>query len=186
MRPGRHNRTTRRFGIARLSLLALLGFACQSQGSGVDIGGETHFLKSCSPEENTCGDGLSCVCGVCTTECGSDQCKTFPGATCVSHSGPEVCGGATRVERCDVECDRDTDCSMVSAFHICREGVCRTEAPTLPSPETTEQSTSSGARDAAIDTPDAQTSAAPVSSTSSDAVTSGVSALKRASVPTRS
>src|SRR5690606_40896201 len=53
----------------------------------IETGGETHFLKSCSPVEDDCGGGLSCVCGICTVTCDDDaMCSQFPGATCVAES----------------------------------------------------------------------------------------------------
>lgn len=99
---------------------------CQNKAS-IETGGETHFLKSCSPEDNTCGDSLSCVCGVCTVMCDDEvACAKYPGATCVQSS--DRCG-RDMVRRCDVECRRDGDCSAVSPFHVCDDGICRTQSP---------------------------------------------------------
>lgn len=106
--------------------LALGG--CQASDR-IETGGETHFLKSCSPLEDDCGGGLSCVCGICTVTCDNDAvCSQFPGATCVNESTGR-CGQPEPAKHCDAECRRDADCGGVSPFHVCVDGTCRTEAP---------------------------------------------------------
>ncbi len=125
------------------SLTALFVFVagCQSPSS-IETGGETHFLKSCSPEDNTCGESLTCVCGVCTVMCDDEAaCAKFPGATCVTAG--DRCGREME-GRCDVECRRDADCSTVSPFHVCDDGICRTESPP-PAPVETDVETSNTA-----------------------------------------
>jgi hypothetical protein len=87
-------------------------------------GGETHFLKTCSSDES-CGDGLRCMCGVCTRECTSDeQCQGLPAAVCVTD--PAVCTSDEPANRCDVPCNVDADCAAVSDAHRCVANYCRT------------------------------------------------------------
>lgn len=170
-------------------LSALLGLVlvsgCGAQDK-IDIGGETHFLKSCSPEENSCDDGLSCVCGVCTQVCDEQTaCAGLSGATCVSVDDREMCGGLAPVQHCDVECGRDSDCSAVSAFHVCDEGVCRTESPPRPVVEPSA-SLDAGPPDAGLS--GAPSSESPTSSAASSevAVSSETAATSEASATSES
>lgn len=82
---------------------------------------ETHFLLLCS--DDSCGGGLSCVCGVCTKPCSSDSmCSSLgDGVRCYS-VGHQACDSA---ERCDVECTQDADCKAISDNHVCDGGRCR-------------------------------------------------------------
>lgn len=125
-----------------------LGVSCQAS-NGVETGGETHFLKSCSPVENDCGGGgLSCVCGVCTVRCDDDAaCAMFPEATCVEPDAEQRCGEPKPVRRCDTTCRSDDDCAAVSPFHVCTNGECRTESPT-PIVEPSAPSAASATSDA--------------------------------------
>lgn len=108
-------------------LASLLVLACQTQGrDGVD--GETHFLKSCSPSKDSCGDGLKCLCGVCSLACNqSSTCEAFGGAVCVEQA--DACGSSGTMGHCDVGCESDSNCSFVSPFHVCDNGMCRTQSP---------------------------------------------------------
>lgn len=48
------------------------------------VEGETHWLSSCT-EGSICADGQTCVCGVCTSECNSDDaCSDLPSAACAA------------------------------------------------------------------------------------------------------
>src|SRR5690606_20419859 len=107
--------THRTLAFALLGVFALGG--CEASNR-IETGGETHFLKSCSPVEDDCGGGLSCVCGICTVTCDDDaMCSQFPGATCVAESAGR-CGQPEPAGRCDAECRRDADCRDVSPFHV--------------------------------------------------------------------
>jgi hypothetical protein len=78
---------------------------------------------------------------VCTRLCDSDvSCSNLAGASGVS-PGQARCGADT-APRCDVECRRDDDCETVSPFHVCDEGVCRTQSPPIPRDETTDVTSS--------------------------------------------
>lgn len=150
-------RRKRALSSALLGLVLASGCGAQDK---IDIGGETHFLKSCSAEEDSCDDGLACACGVCTRICDEQtSCSGLAGATCVTRDDSLMCGGSAPVSHCDVECRRDSDCGGVSAFHVCDNGLCRTEAPTpVVVPDTGE--------DAAA--PDAGSTSAPTSSSASE------------------
>lgn len=126
--------------LAVLNGVLLASVGCQHSNQ-VETGGETHFLKTCSPRANDCGDNLSCVCGVCTISCDDDAaCRLFPEATCVTPESAARCGEPQPVRHCDAECQSDEDCAMVSPFHVCMDGACRTESPTpVPTPSAPSQ-----------------------------------------------
>lgn len=85
---------------------------------------ETHFLLGCV---RTCGDGLSCICDVCTEPCTSDDaCAALPGgASCIAI--PSACGGEVE-SACDVECTSSDDCMAVGSGRECVQGRCRAAA----------------------------------------------------------
>ena len=69
-------------------LIALvLAVACGGATTGTPVvGGETHFLRQCT---TTCGDGLSCIAGICTRGCvvGEASCGDLAaGAACTPAS----------------------------------------------------------------------------------------------------
>jgi len=103
---------------------AMLGLvSCTSAES--PTGGETHFLKTCSSSDS-CGGGLSCMCGVCTRPCtDEEQCQGLPAAVCVTD--PLVCTPDEPSNRCDVPCNVDAECSAVSDAHRCIANYCRTD-----------------------------------------------------------
>lgn len=107
-----------------LLLSGALAFGCKQSSENVEsFESETHFLSSCD-EGSTCGDGLSCLCGVCTRECDGDSaCSGLAsGATCAAQ-GSSGCGAAEMV--CDVECDGDADCDEAGLAGSCQSGRCR-------------------------------------------------------------
>lgn len=106
----------------------LWGIGCESQS--IDpTGGETHFLKLCDASPNSCGSTLECLCGVCTRPCSSDHsCSSLPQASCSEafdacyepkDDKPAPSGA------CEVFCDEDQDCAVLSAEFSCKDGVCR-------------------------------------------------------------
>jgi hypothetical protein len=77
-------------------------------------GGETNFLRAC---DKSCSDGLSCVCGVCTRKCTSDNsCNTLDAnAVCLSSDAvgdTRMCEPGQRHEAavCDARCSANRDC----------------------------------------------------------------------------
>jgi hypothetical protein len=113
-------------------LLAVLAwaFSCKPE-SGEPTGGETHFLTRCDAGTKSCGDRLSCVCGVCTLPCAERAtCEALPAAQCVPSSTGCTTGNPTAPGVCEVSCVGDADCSVVSPSHRCQQGVCR--AGSLP------------------------------------------------------
>ncbi len=101
---------------------AILSLAsCRSAES--PTGGETHFLKRCLGSES-CGEGISCVCGVCTRPCAeAAECDGLPMAECVTSVDPAACPAARAY--CDVVCNTDADCSAISDAHRCVANTCR-------------------------------------------------------------
>lgn len=81
--------------------------------------GETHFLAYCA-DGTSCGDGLECVCGVCTERCDDD-------GSCRAHSDAATCqpSDCSAQRTCDVECGRDQDCAGLGAGYACDTGRCR-------------------------------------------------------------
>jgi hypothetical protein len=83
-------------------------------------GGESHFLRSC---DGSCGDGLSCIAGVCTEIClvGDSICSALEVlAVCTDQS---VEPG--RVAVCDVACGGNAECASLGADYTCEYGFCR-------------------------------------------------------------
>jgi len=97
-----------------------------------NIDSESHFLASC--ESSSCGEGASCVCGVCTLLCSdAADCQSIsPSASCRDVDVGECAGTpssgqaaplAARI--CDVSCAADGDCTALSTEHRCQAGHCR-------------------------------------------------------------
>lgn len=108
-------------GTVLLAALAL-AFSCSRETTD-PTGGETHFLTRCDPDVNTCGDRLSCVCGVCTLPCAERAtCAALPAAQCVPSC---VTDDLNAPGVCEVSCVVDADCAVVSRSHHCELGVCR-------------------------------------------------------------
>ena|SRR6478752_530280 len=100
----------------------VLAFSCTRETTD-PTGGETHFLNRCIPGTNTCGDQLTCVCGVCTLPCSERAtCGALPAAQCVPGC---VTDDVKAPGLCEVSCVVDADCAVVSRAHRCELGVCR-------------------------------------------------------------
>lgn len=94
--------------------------AC-SDGAKPKVETETHFLRLC---EDSCGAGLSCICGVCTEACTETSAcaRLNAGATCAPT--PDACHSAV-ASACDMACDQDAECRALGADFGCAEGYCR-------------------------------------------------------------
>ncbi|WP_437722825.1 alpha/beta hydrolase family esterase [Sorangium sp. So ce861] len=104
---------------------ALLASSCR--GLGPQTGSETNFLRSC---DASCGDGLSCICGVCTRACSAEsQCAALSsGAECVAVAERPAGAACAEVESaafCDLTCSDDADCEPLGAPFRCQGGFCR-------------------------------------------------------------
>lgn len=108
--------------LATLLAVLILAFSCKPESSE-PTGGETHFLTRCEPDSMSCGERLSCVCGVCTLRCAERaSCQGLPAAECVPSctvTNPAAPGV------CEVSCLGDADCTVISPAHRCQQGVCR-------------------------------------------------------------
>ncbi|WP_437657842.1 alpha/beta hydrolase family esterase [Sorangium sp. So ce1182] len=106
----------------------LLASACRNIGP--QTGSETNFLTSC---DASCGDGLACLCGVCTQACSvADECSALAsGAECVavaSRPAEAACAAAESAAFCDLSCSGDADCEPLGAPFRCQGGFCRAPA----------------------------------------------------------
>ncbi|HKO94994.1 MAG TPA: carboxypeptidase-like regulatory domain-containing protein [Polyangiaceae bacterium] len=110
----------------RLALILLVSCGAKLDLDGTALGGETHFLVTCG---QGCGEGLSCIEGVCTSSCepGFSSCSTL--GTLAECVGPSQ-DSADRVPfggKCDVLCNNDLDCTSLGSGYSCRSGACRAE-----------------------------------------------------------
>lgn len=117
----------RRASILLAGLVALAAIPSCKTDIEPKTGSETNFLRHC---ESTCGDGLSCVCGVCTKGCNAaKECSMFgSNAICVAESGHADSGSATsckQVDTCDAPCLKSADCSPLGIGYRCETGYCR-------------------------------------------------------------
>ncbi|HEY6728156.1 MAG TPA: BPTI/Kunitz-type proteinase inhibitor domain-containing protein [Polyangiaceae bacterium] len=102
----------------------LIVAACGGASSSGSSNSETHFLGLCSGDD--CGDGLSCICGVCTVTCDpAASCGALNANAICASSSSSSCGDDTAPSVCDVDCDRDGDCASLGAGFECQAGVCR-------------------------------------------------------------
>ena len=101
-----------------LACVAVLVAACDESAK---VETETHFLRAC---DDTCDDGYSCICGVCTEACASDaECTRIEAtATCAETSAS--CGSDIP-RTCEVECTTADDCDALGEGYGCMAGRCR-------------------------------------------------------------
>src|SRR4051812_9663379 len=129
-------------GLRLLSSFALLVLWIASCGktSSPQSGSETHFLMDCT--EASCGDGLQCICGVCSKPCVElADCSRLSSAASCMPLGPRVtqarCDDTQIGAMCDAGCLTDDDCSALGHGSRCDSGYCREPGPML---EPTSQS----------------------------------------------
>jgi hypothetical protein len=119
----------RRRGFAQtwLLLAALASVGCSSPRP--QLGGETHWLRSCWSDDE-CGDALSCICGSCTRTCHEDDsCAGGRPAACYEQDSPlllQRCAGNSPDVKaaagvCLPLCANDDQCS---GGKRCEEGAC--------------------------------------------------------------
>ncbi|WP_437481637.1 PHB depolymerase family esterase [Sorangium sp. So ce1014] len=111
----------------------LLAPACK--GVGPQTGSETNFLTSFLTScDASCGDGLACICGVCTRACSvADECSGLAsGAECVAAAErptEAACAAAESAAFCDLSCSDDAACAPLGepsgAPFRCQGGFCR-------------------------------------------------------------
>ncbi|WP_437926055.1 PHB depolymerase family esterase [Sorangium sp. So ce291] len=111
--------------VASVAGALLLASACRNIGP--QTGSETNFLTSC---DASCGDGLACICGVCTQACSvADECAALAsGAECVAvaaRPAEAACAAAQSAAFCDLSCSGDADCEPLGAPFRCQGGFCR-------------------------------------------------------------
>lgn len=121
---GKASRIPRTIGWLTVSLAIVISVVVGCETASDDVtGGETHFLRRCVAEDNSCGASLSCVCGACTVPCESQaSCASFPAAQCTLSNVGSCAAGAVAV--CRVACAFDSDCAVLSDEHRCVDGSC--------------------------------------------------------------
>jgi hypothetical protein len=94
---------------------------------------ETHWLEACD-QDSDCGE-LSCICGVCTQPCQSDQaCQADGGdALCIPSAQASDQCGAPPAQICWRGCQDNSDCAWLEGG-VCLSGVCAS-ADTSQTPE---------------------------------------------------
>jgi hypothetical protein len=121
----------------RAGLAFVVGWACLACSpppAEPTAGSESHFLTSCT---DSCGSGLSCLCGTCTTSCGAaSECVGLnPAATCVAppdaDAGPS-CAQAQTTSHCDVPCSSTEECASFGSSFFCSRGYCRPDPLSRP------------------------------------------------------
>lgn len=122
-----------RSSIILLSALLLGVGACSTAPVGQGDS-ETHWLRECNSTAE-CGASGSCVCGLCTLPCASDnECSGGPGGTCVPQGNVSFCDShsAPTSGVCIVTCSKNSDCN---ADQRCLSNACVTQsAPTRSTP----------------------------------------------------
>lgn len=111
------------------SILLIIPVLGCFKSSSPSTGSQTHFLNDC---EAHCEAPYACICGVCTSSCESDRVcgDIYQTATCVASRDIELAGLCEAVEStdksiCDIECNRDSDCSKFNQDFFCQSGFCR-------------------------------------------------------------
>lgn len=132
----------RRVLLSFLFLFALLLSASCTDEESTDS--ETHWansMLSCE-QSSDCGEGLSCVCGVCTTECSanSNTCgELAAGAVCASGADglPDRCSTPAPPQDgvCLETCSTDNDCIGRDIMLECVDGYCVDSREPEPDPE---------------------------------------------------
>jgi polyhydroxybutyrate depolymerase len=100
---------------------------CKSDPQDPQTGTETNFLGHC---DGTCGEGLTCLCGVCTKACtGANECAPLgASALCVPVVGQPDSGTAASCQQgatCDKVCVNARDCADLGTGYQCETGFCR-------------------------------------------------------------
>ena len=115
------------FQLIVAALCAAVNPSCKSSDPEPQTSSETHFLERC---DSDCGQGLTCLCGVCTRACtGKSECSEFAAtAQCVPvpedpDSGTD--GSCQRGATCDMACVTSADCQVLASGYQCETGYCR-------------------------------------------------------------
>jgi hypothetical protein len=92
----------------------------------------SHWLRPCSSDEECGGDGLSCLCGLCTQDCNATSaCDAYGEAVaCVAPdalTGTE-CGAGAPAGMCAATCEAPADCPDSNTFD-CQTGLCTALVP---------------------------------------------------------
>jgi hypothetical protein len=128
---------TAMLGLSKIIQTVVLGcwlLGCYSTNDEThELGGETHFLRSCT--QSDCGNGLSCLCGVCTRSCveqtSCDDLGHF--AMCMDTSdliSDTQCNPLSTARVCASRCRVDSDCTSFDSSLQCMAGSCQVPAAT--------------------------------------------------------
>jgi polyhydroxybutyrate depolymerase len=109
--------------------------SCKSTDPEPRTSSETHFLQHC---DGDCGQGSTCLCGVCTRACtGTSECSEFAAeAQCVTvpeHLDAGAEGSCQQGATCDMVCVTSGDCQALGSDYRCETGFCRKGKVICPS-----------------------------------------------------
>jgi hypothetical protein len=114
--------------IAGLALLVLAATGCSKSRSATN--GNTNWLRECTANAQ-CGEGVECVCGVCTracdatSECGGELAGTSCQDTGSAATAARCSGASAGVDHaCLAPCQGDDECRAIRDGATCEDGVC--------------------------------------------------------------
>ncbi len=105
--------------------------ACLSNSGDGTVDSETHFLVACDSDE-ACSADRQCVCGVCSTPCGTTDVCTATSAPSACVDAPSIgCAAGPDVTLCLAICTSNSDCGGLGL--TCVGGLCvEPDATVLP------------------------------------------------------
>lgn len=104
-----------------VALIAAVACGAQTADPGSD--GQSHWLSTCT-SDTACGDGLQCLCGLCTRTCSAESTCDGLDARAVCAEGASSCtrpNNTLEQSICSVSCTRDAECPAQGS---CLDGAC--------------------------------------------------------------
>ncbi len=130
-----------RFTLA-LAVALVAASSCSTSHEPVVVDTNSNWLKRCDSSVQ-CGEGLSCVCSICTERCRQkEDCEAYSSeAVCESAADvafADECGDdeqATPAQICVLPCTTDADCAHLGKSATCTGQGCFNQAPLTPPTE---------------------------------------------------
>jgi hypothetical protein len=110
--------------LAALAWLSCLALACAKLTETPNVGTNTNWLKACDTQDE-CGDGKSCLCGVCTRACSGDSAcgAVHEGTSCQALTASACGSGGAASMACLQGCRSNAECTALQ-HGVCRDGLC--------------------------------------------------------------